>query len=489
MNASAPHEPNLLEHLPAAVKTTGAPLWAKGAMIVVAVAMLGGFVYAFQLFSSVSKAFSAASPNSSTPLLKQLQQLIAPPSTPLRGEDHDRINVLLLGMGGAGHDGPLLTDTMIVASIQPSTGAVGLFSIPRDLIVDIPGHDYRKINFANAFGEKKDVPGSGAVFASSIVEQVIGEPIDYFIRVDFGGFAKLIDDVGGVDITVDNTFIDTAYPTTNYGYQTVKFTAGKQHMDGDTALKYVRSRHGNNGEGSDFARSKRQQKVLLAVKDKLFSVQTLLNPPAISKALTTLSAHIQTNFQPWELLRLGNMGKNVDAATVHHRVLDTTQEGLLNSATGLDGAYILEPRLGIGKYAEIQSAFATLLEQPTTATAEEPATIELLNGTPVAGLAARTETKLTSLSVNVAQIGNADTKTAEHTTIYDLHGGQKPLGLTALKNALGATVVVGAPTTQQNVNGDVTQYPGIDFVIVVGLDQVPAKTTNTDTSASTNTAL
>ncbi len=478
MASASPSQPNLLEHFPAVGPASGAPWWAKVILTIAALGIAGGIGYSFRLLSSVSKAFAVATPESGASIVQQLKQLIAPPNKPLAGESADRINILLLGMGGEGHDGALLTDTMMVASIRPSTGAVGLFSIPRDLIVNIPGHEYRKINFANALGEDKKIPGSGAVFASQVMEQVIGQPINYFVRVDFSGFSKLIDDIGGIDIAVDQSFTDISYPTNNYGYQTIKFTAGKQHMDGETALTFVRSRHGNNGEGSDFARSKRQQKVLLAVKEKLFSFQTLLNPPAVSRALTTLGTHIQMNFQPWELLKLSNMARGIDANAVHHRVLDTTEQGLLIAATGLDGAYILQPQLGIGKYADIQQAFATLLDgQVLAAETREPAKVELQNGTPVVGLAARTERLLQNLPVTVVKIGNAGRRDAARTVVYDRHPGKNPSALAALKNALRADVAIDVPA---GISANVSAVNGstaaaiddtVDFIVLIGLDQ------------------
>ncbi len=505
MNGSGP-QPNLLDHLEGE-PPAGAPWWGKLLIGMFALAVASGCVYTFRLFSTVSKAFSAADPQASFPLLRQLQQLVAPPDEPLRGQERDRINVLLLGMGGEGHDGALLTDTIIIASMQPSTNKVGLLSLPRDLVVDIPGYFYRKINGANALGEEKEKPGSGALLTSSIIEKVIGQPVDYFVRVDFSGFAKLIDDIGGIDVTVDQAFVDSAYPTENYGYQTIRFAAGPQHMDGATALKYVRSRHGSNGEGSDFARSKRQQKVLVAVKEKLFSLQTLLNPAAISRAVATLGEHVQMNFRPWELLQLAKMGKTVDAASITHRVLDTSEEGLLVSRTGIDGAYILEPRLGLGKYAEIQLAFTNLLSEQTAVVAESPAVIELQNGTPIPGLAAKTAAFLKDRNVEVKRIGNAQERTATKTVIYDVHGNGKRAALAALKEALQADVATTLPafapsagqglaasdlgsslsnaSTLKNLQSN-NRYADVDFVVIIGTDQVERQR-SVSTSAESET--
>src|SRR3989338_8508021 len=117
----------------------------------------------------------------------QLKHLVASGDRELAGEADDRINVLLLGMGGLDHDGPFLTDTMMVASFKPSTKQVALISLPRDLLVPIPGSGWRKINYANAIGETEH-PGQGGELAAKVVNQVLGIPIHYYVRIDFAGF-------------------------------------------------------------------------------------------------------------------------------------------------------------------------------------------------------------------------------------------------------------------------------------------------------------
>lgn len=487
--------PNLLDRATTAATAPRTPWWGKILVVIFASAVIGGTLFTYRIVASVSKAFSSNENARAVPLLQQLQQLISPPSKTLQGEEDDIINILLLGMGGDGHDGPLLTDTMMVASMKPSQTKVGLFSIPRDLVANIPGFGYRKINFANAFGEDPKVPGSGVLLSKQVVEGVIGEPIQYWVRVDFSGFAKLIDDLGGVDVTVDTAFTDHEYPTLNHGYQTISFQKGAQHMDGGTALNYVRSRHGNNGEGSDFARSKRQQKILLAVKDKMFSFQTLFNPAAVSNVLTTLGKHIQTNLQPWELLRLASLGKSVDRNTLVNRVLDTTPNGLLVNQTGLDGAYILVPKAGLGKYKDIQQAFATLLD-PTAKV--ESASLEIQNGTLVAGLGARAATEVKGPYLDVLRVRNAKIRNVLTTIIFDLTNGTKPNALALLLDHVHADVF-SASTTNGNASAPVTTmsaaavtanarfleqlradatYAGIDFVVLLGADQAAAIQTN-----------
>jgi len=262
----------------------------------------------------------------------------------LVGENEDRVNVLLIGIGGEGHEGGQLADTIILANIKPSTKEVVLLSIPRDLTVNIPGYGERKINNANAFGEVDDLPGGGGMFTARILSNVLNTSIPYYVRVDFSGFKKLVDDAGGVNIDVDKSFTDYEYPTTNFGYQTISFKAGPQKMDGDKALKYTRSRHGNNGEGSDFARSRRQQKVIMALKDKMLSLEFLANPEAVSKTAEDLGNHIKTNLKLWEIMRLRSYAEKIGAGSVASKVLENNEAGMLKAETGIDGAYLLMPR-------------------------------------------------------------------------------------------------------------------------------------------------
>lgn len=495
--------PNLLDHIPHRSVATGMSWWGRIALAVIGSAVIGGTVFAFQSFSSVSKALAQATLGQSGTVFQQIQQLIAPPDKPLQGEARGQINILLMGIGGAGHDGPLLTDTMIVMAIRPSEGKVGLFSIPRDLVVDMGSKYYfRKINAADALGEQPNKPGSGAVFAAQTVESLIGSPIDYFVRVDFNGFAELVDALGGIDIQVDTTFTDFEYPTTNYGYQTIHFVAGWQHMDGATTLKYVRTRHGNNGEGSDFARSKRQQKVLEALREKFFSISTLLNPAVVTNALSTLGKHVQTNFQVWELVRLAGIGKKLDRSNIVNRVLDTTPGGLLKSANGMDGAYILEP--ASGHYQDIQDAYTNLFNDQVRL---ESATVEVQNGTTVVGLANRASLTLAGLPVTVARIKNAALRNVAQTTIYDLTNGAKPQLLTKIQNQFHADLATPLPIALQPSNTapslkalgatlnnsmslqslhESPDYQNIDFVIVLGSDASAFLTAETNVPTTTN---
>jgi len=279
----------------------------------------------------------------------QVGKLIASADRPLAGENRDRINFLIMGIGGRGHDGPYLADTMILGSFKPSTKQVALISIPRDMFVKYPGYGWMKINEVNSYGEKLK-PGLGGKITGDFLGQLLNTTIDYYAVMDFDGFEKLINEFGGVDVTVDRNLIDYEYPIIgkedvypiSSRYEVLNIKKGFQHMDGATALKFARSRHALGIEGSDFARSRRQQKIILALKDKIMNVSTLFNPQRISSLLLTYKDHVSTNAQVWEMLRLAQLAKDVDLSQAITYGLGDGTEPLLY-ATSVNGAYVLLP--------------------------------------------------------------------------------------------------------------------------------------------------
>ncbi len=232
------------------------------------------------------------------PVISQIRSILGV-SDKLTNKDDDRINFLLLGIGGTGHEGALLTDTMMLASIQLSTKQISLVSIPRDLLVKIPDNGFQRINHASAYGEVNNYPGGGGALSARTVSETFAIPIDYWLRVDFAGFITVIDELGGVDVEIEKSFVDNQYPTEDFTVTSLSFMVGLEHMDGNRALMFARSRHGDNGEGSDFARSKRQQKILLAVKEKILNWKTLANPNRVYNLFEDVKAHTQTNIGAW----------------------------------------------------------------------------------------------------------------------------------------------------------------------------------------------
>lgn len=253
--------------------------------------------------------------------------------------DSDRINILVLGLRGEDDDnGGLLSDSMMIISFKKSTGQVALISIPRDLYVKMPGENYKeKINFAYALGyEKKGGAGGGLLYSKIAVSRVTGLNITHAISVDHAAFKEIVDILGGVDIYLDRPFSEK----TQFAQEMlIDLPAGKNHLDGTTALYFVRSRFST----SDFDRARRQQMVLLAVKEKALSLGILSNPVKIYQLLESLGRNVRTDMSLSDIKNLMDLAQNVDSRKIKHKVFDTTPEGLLYETHTENGTYILLP--------------------------------------------------------------------------------------------------------------------------------------------------
>jgi LCP family protein required for cell wall assembly len=388
-------------------------------------------------------------------------------------DNETRINVLFLGMGGVGHEGPYLTDTLILGSFDTKTKKAALLSIPRDLSVYVPEYEWRKINHVNSFGEEKN-PGEGGKFTKEFISELLDINIHYYVRMDFDGFIKLIDDLGGVDVYVDESFTDPLFPTDNYKYQTLSFKKGWQTMNGERALQFSRSRHGTGNEGSDFARSRRQQKIIMALKDKIFSFNTLLSPGKIAALLNSARQNIQTDFEVWEMIKFANLLRGVKSNEIVRHSLDSGTGGLLTERI-YEGAYLLEPRTG--NFDEIKN-FVKNIFDPQLKQVNFPGVkinIEIQNGTNIPGLANHINESVIKSGFNVVKIGNAKTRDYQKTVIYDFSNGKYPKELAELKDKLNANVSITIPgylmsnlSPSEITLAEKEKTSGIDFLIIAG---------------------
>lgn len=269
---------------------------------------------------------------------------------PLASSDQ-RTNVLILGIGGGTHEGPDLTDTMMVVSLNRAKSSMALISIPRDIWSDTLKD---KVNSAYHYGEEKQ-KGGGLTLAKAISEDVVGIPLHYSVVIDFSGFKNIIDLAGGITVNVTEAFTDTEYPVDGKEndpcggdpllrcrYETVHFDAGAQHMNGDRALIYVRSRHAEGVEGSDFARARRQQAVIVALKEKLMHPTTWLPP---KKGIALMKAIDDTTDTDMNIGQWLTVVKEI-ATTREQNIQKVTFDTLLTSPpeTWYGGRYVLVPQ-------------------------------------------------------------------------------------------------------------------------------------------------
>ncbi|MDO8583773.1 MAG: LCP family protein [bacterium] len=448
-------------------------------LIVGLVAAVGGYAS----FQAATRGTSLATELGRTPVISDIRHLLGNPTPSTDPLKADRMNILFLGIGGEGHNGSLLTDTILLASLDLKNKRAALLSIPRDLAYPLGEGKFEKINAVNAYAEQAH-PGEGAVRTSEAIGKLLNVKIDHVLRVDFQGFADLINTIGGIDVNVEQSFVDPQYPTKDEKWTTVSFKKGPLHMDGATALVYVRSRHGTNGEGSDFARNRRQQIVMVAVRNKLLSLNTLADPTKLAGIWSALASHIQTDFTPWDVLRLAPLASIFTPDRITTHVLTDAPNGELTAAT-VGGAYMLFPRQPdwsvIRELAQNPFATSTTATVPTKQTAPVILThLEIKNGTTRTGFASQVAASLEKTGYEIDAFGNAVRRGYERTIIFDLTNGKKPTELAALRKKLDADVSMTLPSWITNESGTARvvyadglaperiQSSGTDFLIILG---------------------
>jgi anionic cell wall polymer biosynthesis LytR-Cps2A-Psr (LCP) family protein len=335
------------------------PLWAI---------LVGVFILGFSLtylVLTLTKAFSKGGKLLPTP---NSYSLATPQPINENSPKKGVYTILFLGHGGAGHEGSMLTDSIITVHIDTNTKKIAFISIPRDLWVS----GNHKIN---SIGATQGYQNLGPV-----IQSVTGLPINYYVAVDFGGFSKIINDLGGITVTVPATFDDPFYPIpgeenntcgitedqifvlknkyTGYNletqftcrYEHLHYDKGTTNLDGTAALKFVRSRHGD----SDFARSLRQFAVLVGIKDKLISLQAANK---FDDIVNTLFKIVKTDLDVGIVKSLVQVFGDPKGYTINQ--IQLTTSNLLNEGKSADGQYILTPKAGNLNFSEIKSYINT----------------------------------------------------------------------------------------------------------------------------------
>ncbi|MBP7061106.1 MAG: LCP family protein [Candidatus Moranbacteria bacterium] len=285
-------------------------------------------------------------------------------STPLRGEEEGRINILLLGRAGEHYPGKNLTDTVMIMSINTLTKQVALLSLPRDLYVPIADTAYfTKLNSVYQYGLTN---ATGVTPLTQTLKHVTRLPIHYFITLDFDSFEKIVDAVGGISLDVPRDLTDTRYPGKNYSYETFSIKKGWQTLDGATALKYVRERHAD--PDGDFGRAKRQQQVIEAIKNKVFSLGTLFNIVTVNRLIDTLGDTVKTDMSIEEMTHFFELVRTLDTKNVTTVVVDAWKQTSLLRVSHIQvgdvSAFILVPR--VGNWNEISDVSQNIFEREST---------------------------------------------------------------------------------------------------------------------------
>ncbi|MFA6973760.1 MAG: LCP family protein [Parcubacteria group bacterium] len=440
--------------------------------------LLGGFTYggffAWKIYA-VGKKISIEN-NNQPSFLETFKSLATENPIDIRSIDPDRINILLLGIAGKGKPGQFLTDTMMIMSIDRKTNRVAFLSIPRDLFVTIPKANFSsKINGVYQFGlNRQDDPDSSAKIdpLMSVIKNITGLDMDYYAVLNFDGFRQAIDDIGGVNIVSERDLFDARYPGPNYSYETFELKKGFHTLDGATALKYARERH-NDPQG-DFGRAKRQQQIMQATKNKIFSASTLFNPIALNNLLNTLGDNLVTNITSAEIGNFLELAKKLDTQNITNVVLDAWNKDSLLKIVHIGPASVLIPRAG--NYSEVQDLAQNIfdlnvLQRKREEIAKEDATIAIINRSGVSQITAKIQ-KLLRENLdykNVTVIHSSGKDLAEQSTVFDLTNGTKPFTANELVTKLPATIAYSKNVPALNTE----QAAKFDIIVVIGKDLTP----------------
>ena len=376
------------------------------------------------------------------------------------------INILLLGTDERPDEGgPQRTDTLILTTIDPDSQTAGMLSLPRDLYVPFPTLGYNtKINTAWGIGEQARYPGGGPQLVMDTVSSFVGQSVPYYVRINFTGFTELVDLIGGIEINVPKTIHDEQYPTVDEGVETFHLDPGFQHMDGATALKYARTRNVDD----DYGRSGRQQDVIRAVMNKVQSAGML--PTLLARApqlLSTLRNSVETNIPVDKLIELATYVNDNPPREIRQLVLDSRYGEETYSP---DGMWILLP-----DRAKVRAAVSTFFTPPAAtvsantgaeAIAADSSTvnIEVLNGTGVPGMAAKTRDLLEAKGWQVDAIGDADR--GDYSQSILINYGVSEAVIQEVSSALGISPSLASVT---GLNPDTH----VELRLVLGRDLLP----------------
>jgi LCP family protein required for cell wall assembly len=376
----------------------------------------------------------------------------------------DRVTVLVLGIDRrAGEDEKgYLTDTMLLVTMDPAGRTAAMLSIPRDLWVEVPdGFGVDTINTANRTGDYYDYPGGGPALAVKTVQHNLGVTVNYYVRLDFTAFETFVDTIGGIDVYNEETIDDPLYPNGSYGYEPFYLPAGQHHLNGHDALRYARTRHG----ATDIDRARRQQQVVMAVRERVLSFDML--PTLITQApllYQTLNDSVWTDLTLEQMVSLALLAKDIPRENIRSAVID--YQYVLDYQTP-EGRQVLVPLRDKIRVLRDELFGSTAATRPDT-TQDEPALIaaeaahvQVLNGAGVDGLACATEDWLVGQGILAADCDTADRPDYASTVIVDYTG--KPYTVRWLQRTFGVQTIISGTDPESAV--DVKVIVGRDWAV------------------------
>ncbi|MBD3270478.1 hypothetical protein GF376_03045 [Candidatus Peregrinibacteria bacterium] len=416
----------------------------------------------------------------------------------LKTDQNNRTNFLLIGHGGAQHDGANLTDTIIIANLNYQNNEVKMLSLPRDLYIEDKQTGGQRINkIYDTYLNRYDKQTAQEKLKNTINE-LTGIEIQYIIMVDFNGFVKIIDALGGIEVNVEEAIYDPYYPLDGtIRYQTFQLPAGRQTLDGETALKYARSRKTT----SDFDRAKRQQQILAAAKEKALSMELLTDVGRIKNLYNSLSDSFESDLTVAEIIELGRVGKDINRNNIHTQVIS-------DDFTNCGGFLYTPNRELFGGAAVLLPADEEIIHDFSdnyfyTDAIEEAAPIQILNATKTPGLAGTYLNMLSRHCLNTVYYGNATNRDQANSVIYyepyitEEEEKIKPSALEVITSMIDAPTVEGIPSeyleTERRANSKIVIELGKDFKSIAKPDPfnnllylAPATNTTNETSDKTD---
>lgn len=424
-------------------------------LILLGLFVLGGVLFGFEFFETTrDTVLTLGVPNiANLPILDLRPQPTRANAPNIAAGE--RVNLLILGIDRRPSERcPCRTDTMMIATLDPKTLTAGLVTIPRDLYVPIPDVGENRINTASFYGELK-YPGGGPVLAKKTVEYNLGRKIHFYALIDFNGFRRAVDTLGGIDIDVPRTIDDSKYPDENFGYKPIHIPAGRVHMNGELALEYARTRHVDG----DFGRARRQIQILMAVREKALRLDLLPKLPGLVQSMWGI---VETDMQPQDVIALAAVAVKVKTENIKTASIDQTMTVEFRTSNSAD---VLWPdRVKIGQLIDQIIPPENTAADQSNRVHRETARVLILNGTHNPALGEQTAKFLQAQGFEIVAFGNADRFDYPKTVLIDYSGA---------KNASMTTLAQVFRVDPENIRRATNIKSDVDIRLILGADWTP----------------